>query len=40
MPDMHQFRRYFIEQGVPADYINLLRPENGSRDNSLIAIRR
>jgi SAM-dependent methyltransferase len=40
MPDMHRFRRYFIGQGVEADYINLLRPENGLRDNSLIAIRR
>jgi hypothetical protein len=40
MPDMHRFRWYFIEQGVQADYINLLRPEKGSRDNSLTAIRR
>jgi SAM-dependent methyltransferase len=40
MTDMHRFRRYFIQRGVQADYINLLRPENGLRDNSLIAIRR
>jgi hypothetical protein len=29
-----------MERGVQADYINLLRPENGLRDNSLIAVRR
>jgi SAM-dependent methyltransferase len=40
MPSMHRFRRYFMERGIDADYINLLRPENGLRDNSLIAIRR
>jgi SAM-dependent methyltransferase len=40
LPDMRRFRRYFLERGVQADYVNLLRPENGLRDNSLIAIRR
>jgi SAM-dependent methyltransferase len=40
MPDMRRFKRYFMDRGIQADYINLLRPENGLRDNSLIAIRR
>ena len=38
MPDMRRFKRYFMERGIQADYINLLRPENGLRDNSLIAV--
>jgi len=40
MSAMRRFQRYFLERGIQADYVNLLRPQNSLKDNSLIVIRR